>query len=246
MLDGAFFHLEGIGPKKVEKFRNSGIHTWDHILDRISEISKSEKVRFKLEESLLKSKLAKEEQDLDYLTNSFHPKDKWRILDHFQSELSFFDIETDGMYNRITVIGCLHKGKNYTFVKGENLDDFLNFLDDVKIMVSFNGSSFDVPCILNYFHIPKFPVPHIDLRWVLYQLGYKGGLKDIEKRFHISRDLELNGVDGMEAVYLWFRYAEWGDKEAKDKLIKYCLADVNSLKSLTEKVILLYKDKNSP
>lgn len=245
MLDEAFLHLEGIGPKRLEEMKSLGIKNWDEILDRISEVSKGERTRLKLKESLIQSKLAKEKQDLDYLTNVFHPRDKWRILDHFKNELSFFDIETDGMYNHITVIGCLHRGENYTFIRGENLDDFLGFLDEMKLLVSFNGSSFDIPCILKYFHIPKFPVPHVDLRWVLYQSGIKGGLKDIEKRFSIFRDSEINDVDGMEAVYLWFRYKEWGDKSAKEKLIQYCLADVNSLKTLTEKVILLNKNHYS-
>lgn len=237
MLDGAFLHLDGIGPKKWTDLQRQGIATWDHALEKLTELIKGEKAQLRFRESLIRSKIAKENLDLEYITNSFHPADKWRILAEYWDSLSFFDIETDGLYNRITVIGCLHKGQNYSFVKGENLDEFLDFLEETKILVSFNGSSFDIPCILKYFHIPKFPVPHIDIRWVLYHSGYKGSLKSIEKQMGISRESDLEGVDGMEAVRLWFQYTEWGDLLAKEKLIRYCLADVNSLEILSSKII---------
>jgi uncharacterized protein YprB with RNaseH-like and TPR domain len=241
MLDEAFLHLNGIGPKKLEKIKELGIKNWDEFLERIAEISRGEKRKLKLQESLFQSKFATEKQDLHYLAKVFHSKDKWRILEYFEEDLSFFDIETDGLYNRITVICCLHKQQNYTFVRGENLNEFLDFLDDVKLLVSFNGNSFDIPTILRHFHISKFPVPHIDLRWVLYQAGIKGSLKEIEKYFGITRDPDISEIDGQEAVYLWFRYQEWGEQEAKQKLIKYCHADVNSLKILTKEIISLNK-----
>jgi hypothetical protein len=46
-------------------------------------------------------------------------------------------------------------------------------------------------------------------------LGYRGGLKYIEKKFGISRDQEIDGMDGYDAVRLWQAY-QWGDEAALD------------------------------
>jgi uncharacterized protein YprB with RNaseH-like and TPR domain len=53
----------------------------------------------------------------------------------------------------------------------------------------------------------------------------------------IKRPTELEGVDGLEAIQLWYRWSEYNDKEALARLIKYCSADVLSLVKLTEKIL---------
>ncbi|MCX8000119.1 MAG: ribonuclease H-like domain-containing protein, partial [Leptospiraceae bacterium] len=110
------------------------------------------------------------------------------------------------------------------------------------LCVSFNGSSFDIPILLKYFHLPEFPVPHVDLRWVLYHKGIRGGLKEIEAQLGIQRDSEVQGLNGMDAVFLWYRYNELGEKDAKDLLVKYCMADVISLKEIVD--LVLRKTRN--
>ena len=79
-------------------------------------------------------------------------------------ECSFFDIETTGVSiydDEPTVVGCHHKGKMLVFLNGDNLDDFLDLLHDVKLLVS---SMARVMCPLwEYFHIPTLPCPHVDL-----------------------------------------------------------------------------------
>lgn len=241
MLEGAFLHFKGIGNKKFEYLREMGILEWKHILENAtSPIHK--KFPTLLEEVEVYQK-AKEDADIQFLVNSFHNRDKWRILYTYFSKASFFDIETDGYNNRITTIACFHKGEIHQFVKYKNLDQFLDLLDDVELMVSFNGTSFDVPVLLRNFHITEFPAPHIDLRWIFYHEGFKGGLKKIEQDLGIQRPKDLEGVDGMEAINLWYRWNEWKDKEALEKLVKYCSADVISLFVLSEK-LFFYKNAN--
>ena len=50
-----------------------------------------------------------------------------------------------------------------------------------KGIVSYNGKSFDVPFIENYFGI-QLSHAQIDLRYVLGSLGYIGGLKGCERQ----------------------------------------------------------------
>jgi len=70
-------------------------------------------------------------------------------------------------------------------------------------------------------------------RQFLNKLGFKGGLKKIEKDFGLCRDSDIDGVDGYEAILLWNAYQR-GDKTALDTLIQYNSADIVNLKPLME------------
>ncbi len=237
MLDSAFLHFSGIGKKSRDKLFQNGIIDWETGIKNSENIPfKGEKKNKFIEELHFNLQALKEER-IGFFAEKLHPLDKWRILLRYFEKASYFDIETDGFYNRITTISLYHKGKIYNFTKYKNLDDFLDILDDVELMVSFNGGSFDVPVVLQNFRIPRFPVPHVDLRWVCYHEGIRGGLKEIERKLNILRPRDLAGVDGMDAIRLWVQWIEWKDKQALEKLIRYCSADVLSLVKLTEKIL---------
>lgn len=179
---------------------------------------------------------ALESGDISYFVGSFAPKDRWRILAHYLDEVSFFDIETAGLEfdDPITVIACWHRGEVHLFVEHENLDDFLALLDDVKLLSSFNGSSFDVPRVLDAFHIPKLPCPHLDLRWLCYHQGLRGGLKEIAFKQGLHRPHDLACADGELAIRLWARWHHFQDAKAKADLLRYCASDVLLLVLLSE------------
>ncbi len=237
MIDSAFLHFSGIGKKNRDRLLQAGIIDWESALLKTEQIpfkgEKKEKFLLEIENNLQ----AHKDQNIRFFTEKFHPLDKWRILSEYFERTSYFDIETDGIYNRITTISVYHKGKVYSFTKYKNLDDFLDILEDIDLIVSFNGASFDIPVVLQNFRIPSFPVPHVDLRWVCYHEGVRGGLKEIEKKLNILRPMDLQGADGMEAIRLWFQWIEWKDKQALIRLVRYCSADVLSLVKLTEKVL---------
>ncbi|NMI89222.1 hypothetical protein GLU26_01820, partial [Nanohaloarchaea archaeon] len=56
--------------------------------------------------------------------------------------------------------------------------------------------------------------------------------KKIEKDLGVERELE--DIDGREAIKLWKRYNQHGDKEALDKLVRYNQYDAENLQSLLE------------
>lgn len=237
MIDGAFLHFKGIGKKSRENLFRLGINDWNSAEEYLSKIPFHEAKKNNFLSEIIENKNALSKNDIAFFVNKFHPEDKWRILAHYFDSASYFDIETDGVYNRITTIALYHKGKLYNFTKNINLDDFLEVLEDVKLILSFNGSSFDVPVVVQNFRINSFPVPHLDLRWICYHEGIKGGLKQIERNLTIRRPPELEGVDGLEAIQLWYRWSEYNDKQALIRLIKYCSADVLSLVKLSEKIL---------
>ena len=66
---------------------------------------------------------------------------------------------------------------------------------------------------------------------MLASLGYRGGLKAVERNLGLRRDPAIQGVDGFEAVQLWRRYRQ-GDRAALRKLMLYNLTDVVNLVEL--------------
>jgi hypothetical protein len=148
-------------------------------------------------------------------------------LAKYFNNATFFDIETSGMayYDSIITVIAAYKNQNiHSFVHQENLEAFLDLVAESKLLVSFNGNSFDMPFILRKFNIPDICCPHIDLRWVCYHAGYKNGLKNIERDLNIKRPDDLIDTDGYEAVLLYYRW-QAGNIEARDKLLRYCKAD---------------------
>lgn len=193
-------------------------------------------------ECLEASAYAYEAKDIGYFTENFPKSEHWRILLAYYQEATYFDIETTGIVgvdHHATVITAYRNNRMYTYVIGENLDDFLDLVDDSTLLVAFNGNAFDIPFLERTFSIPSLDCPHVDLRWVCYHAGYTGGLKMIEKKLGIKRPSEVTDVTGNEAILLYYDWQQ-GDQAAKEKLIKYCSIDTLSTYLVTEYILRTY------
>jgi uncharacterized protein len=113
------------------------------------------------------------------------------------------------------------------------LDDFEQAIASYSLVITFNGSCFDLPYIRRWFRHISLPAAHIDLRFLLKKLGLRGGLKSIEKQVGLSRDPSVDGMDGFDAVLLWKAY-QWGDQAALERLILYNTMDIVQLLPLME------------
>lgn len=229
MITESLRHCIGIGPVRLSQLHDAGIRSWHDVIEHASKIPSG--IRENLLSEARRAQAALDQNDIGYFVGHFCPQDKWRILSEFLDQTSYFDIETSGLDidASITVIVCWHRGRFHTFVEHENLDDFLDLLDDVKLLASFNGASFDVPRILDAFHIPRLPCPHIDLRWSCYHAGLRGSLKNIERKLKIERPADIADTDGELAVQLWSYWRDREDAAARHQLIRYCAADVLTL-----------------
>jgi uncharacterized protein YprB with RNaseH-like and TPR domain len=234
MLENTFIHIQGIGLKTEQVIWRKGIHTWADFLsskDIVISPRRDPLVRIQLEESI------KNRSNISFFTDRLSARDHWRTFNGFMDRTVYLDIETSGMYpgaDEITIIGLYDGYKVHTFVNGRNMSEFEQAIASYDIVITFNGGSFDLPFIRQSFPNISLPPAHIDLRFFLRRLGYRGGLKYIEKRFGISRDPEIDGMDGYDAVRLWHAY-QWGDETALDLLIRYNTADIVNLKYLMEK-----------
>ena len=157
----------------------------------------------------------------------------WRFFPEFRNATVYLDIETTGLsryYETITTIS-LYDGKSiFYYVKDQNLDDFPEDIKQYKVIVTYNGKSFDVPFIERYFGI-QLSQAHIDLRYILASLGYKGGLKFCETRLGFNRG-DLTDIDGFFAVLLWYDYLKNRNEKALETLLAYNIQDVLTLEIL--------------
>ena len=167
------------------------------------------------------------------------PKNQhWRLYDTFVKDSCYLDIETDGYYGNITVVGIYDGKEAHTFVQGKNLDKdaISKVLSQSKILLTFNGSSFDLPVIERYFHL-RPEMPHIDVRHVCSKVGLIGGLKKIEQTLGIVRPEEVQGITGMEAVILWQKYKQTQNEKYLDLLVEYNTEDIVNLPKIAQTVI---------
>ncbi|HSI71802.1 MAG TPA: ribonuclease H-like domain-containing protein [Fimbriimonas sp.] len=166
-----------------------------------------------------------------YFARKLKQKHAWRAWPDFRESCAYVDIETSGG-NDITVVG-IYDGSRFTaLVKDDNLGNFPDVISHYSTVVTFFGTGFDLPVLQKQFKNFQFDQIHIDLCPLLRSLGYRGGLKRIEKEFGIQRDPAIDGLTGYDAVKLWRRHRALGDDRALETLIEYNRADVVNLEAL--------------
>ena len=242
MLEHTFRHLPHIGTQRDRLLRQEGCGCWRDVLDAPRPLAGLDRFAWdEVRAAAERSQRALEADDASYFAATLPPSEHWRVLARWFDHASFFDIETSGLSadSIVTLVCCFHEGQPLRFLAGENLDDFLELLDEVKLLVSFNGASFDVPRVLDRFHIPALPCGHIDLRWLCHHAGWRGGLKKIEVALGLRRPPDLEGLGGAEAVWLWQAWSERGDERARRTLERYCAADTVMLKLLAGRLCVL-------
>jgi uncharacterized protein len=240
MLKNTFLHIPGFGIVTEQGIWSSGVHSWDDLRGGELE-SFSKRRRDKLKGAIQESIENLSAKNPKYFGERLPANQHWRIFPEFRDSTAYLDIETTGLDswdNEITTI-ALYDGKSiFTYVQGQNLQEFEEDIQKYKVIVTYNGKGFDVPFIEAYFRM-KMDHVHIDLRHLLKSLGYTGGLKGCEKKAGIGRK-ELEGVDGYFAVLLWNDYQRNNNRKALETLLAYNIQDAVNLETL---MILAYNLK---
>lgn len=233
MLQHSFSHIPSVGVKTERKIWGSGVCSMDDFIASPPVfLSKNNSGRIADHIHISKEKIAS--KDVIHFYNNFCSRDQWRIFREFRDSTVYLDIETTGLGapgDIITTI-ALYDGKEIKYyVQGENLNDFRDDIMAYQVIVTYNGKTFDIPFIENYFDI-SISHAHLDLRYILYSLGYSGGLKLCERRLGIGRKGILADVDGFFAVLLWNDYKKKHKDKSLETLLAYNIEDVLNLEYL--------------
>lgn len=245
MLHHTFIHIQGVGEKTERHLWDKGIHTWEDYLGCVHPVLSRGRDGLIREE--LRNSIA-HRSEIGFFAERLPSCEAWRLYDTFRNRTAYLDIETSGGYldvDEITVIGLYDGRTMRSFVSGVDLEDFECAIAGFDLVVTFNGTCFDLPFIRRTFPGISLPPGHIDLRYPLKRLGYRGGLKRIEKETGIERQAGIEGLDGYDAVRLWRDY-QWGNAGALEVLLEYNRADVANMEVLMQLVSFRMKEKVLP
>ena len=235
MIESSFCFLPGVGRSTERRWWQQGIGTWKDFLSSpsIPAIGPHRKARY--DEALYQAKAHRAEEDARYFALHLHASDQWRLYEWLRHRAVYLDIETNS-FGQITVVGLYGRNGFTSLVKGDLLtrQRLCDELVQYDLLVTFNGTSFDLPVLLA--SVPGLPLdqPHIDLCLLGRQLGYRGGLKAIELQFGIPRRADLCGLSGADAGQLWNRWRHRRDEEARERLLAYNEADCVNLQPLAD------------
>jgi len=234
VLRATFLHLPGIGPATEVDLWRSGVLDWSDLRSRTESLGLTSPSRTRLTTELVRSEQALAERDVGWFARRLPNREHWRLYPTFAPETAYMDIETTGLspYGGIVTVVTVHGGgATRSFVAGDDLEELPAYLARFQVLVTFNGSRFDVPFLLASFPQLIVPPAHIDLRFLLYRIGHAGGLKRIEQRLGVGDRSGVEGVDGLDAVRLWQEYRR-GSTTALDRLVRYNRADTVNLEPL--------------
>lgn len=238
MISHTFQVLPSVGAKKERAIWDQGVRTWDDFLAADSVGTMKPDAKQRGDAVLMQASEMLDDRDCRGLADMLPKGETWRLFDRFKDDAVYLDIETDGLSRDalVTVVTVHGRGDTVTLTEGIDLtpDALSDAIDGASMIVSFNGSCFDVPVLRNSFPSVDFDIPQFDLRFASRKVGYRGGLKPLEIELGISRSEDIEGVDGAEAVRLWKMWERHNDRDALDILTEYNRADTVNLERIAD------------
>ncbi len=236
MIRHTFSIVPSVGKKKEMRIWESGIRDWDEFLaaDSVCVVSDNKKDEF--DRTISDACELLDDGNVMGLNNMLSKPEQWRLFGEFGESAAYLDIETTGLErdSLVTVVTVHTKNDTVTLTHGRDLNagTMSEALDGASMLVTFNGSCFDIPVLKNSFPRLDFEMPHMDLRFASRKVGYRGGLKSLETELGIYRDDNIQEVDGFEAVRLWKLWDRNGNLDALEKLTEYNRADTINLEQI--------------
>jgi len=226
MLRNTFIHIPSVGEKTEKTLWKNKIQTWKDVSKKLPVGPKTTQ---KIRNHIQKSEDAAKRNNYRYFAKQLHTREHWRTRSTVGKH-AYVDIETTGLtpyVDHVTVIGVHTPDETKLFVRGKNLNEFETYMEQFAHVITFNGARFDLPFLKRDMKW-EWNGLHTDLYHAGRTIGLQGGLKTIEKELGISREHDVEGLTGEDAVRLWRQY-ERGDEDALQKLCTYCEHDIESL-----------------
>ncbi len=232
MIESTFIHCQGVGATTERSLWEAGVTHWSEAANEQTQLPVGPVTRQRVRETSAESIGRLANADFRWFASRLPEREHWRMVRATGVRIGYVDIETNGGYGPqdLTVVGLYDGLKVRHFVKGDNLAEFPEAIEGFNFLVTFFGTGFDLPFLKRSFGM-SFPQPHTDLCFALKRLGYKGGLKSVERQLGLRRSGETTGLDGMDAVRLWYEYLR-GKEKSLATLLKYNEEDIVNLETL--------------
>jgi predicted nuclease with RNAse H fold/uncharacterized protein YprB with RNaseH-like and TPR domain len=248
LLASTFQHLDGISSKREHQLWMEGVKNWDDY----QSVQDSQLVLFEdvpctpFYLGFEQSRKALESGDAEFFARRLIRPDHYRIALAFPEKTLFLDIETTGLslyYDTITLIGWSMSDRLGFLLPGDPIDEFSSVLSDAKVLVTFNGSLFDLRFIRKQFPQLNVPPAHVDLRFLARRVGLNGGQKRIEDLLELKRPDSISGMDGKTAPVLWHEYC-FGMVSSLETLLNYNYCDIQGMKLIFDRVVDMVMEKD--
>ncbi len=238
MLRSTFLHLvRGVDAEREAELWRKGILSWEDFENRNPTretiLAKHTLSPFSAPRAALSA------GDIGFFAKALHRREHFRIALEVPKKTLFLDIETTGLsryYDVITMIGWCYQGRYQAVVRGQSENALRTVLRDAQVLITFNGSLFDLPFLRTAFTDLRLPPVHVDLRFLAKRVGLSGGQKAIENILAYKRKGAASDIRGEIAPVLWHRYRQ-GDQDALKLLIEYNHCDVEGMKYIFDKVV---------
>lgn len=222
----------GITEKKEQSLWKAGVCSLEALKD-------SPQLPMTLRDSAEETLLALNRGDAQYFLSRLPKKYLYRIAYSFPDDVMFLDIETTGLslqYHHVTIAGWMIGGQYKYWLYGTDPAELLRDAEHAKMLVTFNGSCFDCRFLDRTFETTLFSEkPNLDLMFLCRRLGLKGGQKRIEQILGMDRSGDGVGIDGRQAVSLWYRFLN-GSDDALKTLIAYNKLDIEGMAYILDEV----------
>ncbi|MGZ3686922.1 MAG: ribonuclease H-like domain-containing protein [Bdellovibrionota bacterium] len=237
MLRHSFVHIPGIGLAREKRLWESGIVNWEKLAADLPLHFKGKKA-LAVRRHLDTATEAYVARDLGFFHRSLPERELWRLIPECLDSVAYLDIETTGLgfppSSHSTTVTFVFQGKVYQEYEHEKKRALIAWIyNEASILCTFFGKAFDVPFLEHEFGI-AFGKPHVDLCYWLRRLGYKGGLKRVQKLFPDIPERQSLDIDGFDAVRLWQMHRR-GVEGALETLLTYNAEDTVVLEPLLVK-----------
>lgn len=234
LIRKSFVHLAGVGPKTEAQLWRQGVGDWDELRAKAPRIFKGRRLDGILA-ALDASLEAWGRRDLYFFHQALPGNERWRMVPGGFEDVAYLDIEaTGGSFPPVchsTAVAFYFRGEvlqEHETAKKRALID--RILAEASMLCTFNGGGYDVPFLSQEYGM-RFPIAHVDLCPWLRRLGFRGGLKAIQKALpHLHQRASMD-IDGFDAVKLWALHLR-GVEGALDTLMTYNAEDTLILEPL--------------
>jgi hypothetical protein len=230
MIRSTFRLAPGVGPFLEARLWEAGVRRWEDFPPEPC-VALSPAVDARVRAAIARAGAALEARDADALAAMLPRAERWRLYGAFGRDAAFLDVESDG--DALTAIGILDARGPRILLGGRDLDRFPDEARGWRLLVTFNGRSFDVPALRRAFPGWRPPRAHVDLRHLWARLGHGGGLKRLEAETGVGRPAHLAALRGKDAVRLWRAWRD-GDAGALRLFAEYNLLDAVNLRTLMD------------